>query len=195
MQLNPARGRKLVLVHDDTLTRRTRFMQLNPARGRKLMHEKQPLLESPKQRFMQLNPARGRKLSAITVLPPSKRTKVYAAQPREGTETYRSSEEIPSYWFRFMQLNPARGRKPHNQHQSYHKESSVYAAQPREGTETRIWPTASTHARLVVYAAQPREGTETCPTSLVSLLMHAHAVYAAQPREGTETCRYQILHP
>ena len=62
---------------------------------------------------------------------------VYAAQPREGTETLPSG--TPPAWdtSRFMQLNPARGRK-----QFYRMESSmehfaeVYAAQPREGTET-----------------------------------------------------------
>ena len=57
--------------------------------------------------FMQLNPARGRKLGErlgpVLALPA-----VYAAQPREGTET-----KTRWWWsfFRFMQLNPARGRK------------------------------------------------------------------------------------
>ena len=112
---------------------------------------------------MQLNPARGRKLyyfcgSFLTL------ATVYAAQPREGTETnhngYYNNEpndvlglcsstprgdgnlqvdHISSQLLRrFMQLNPARGRKP----QQHHGWSGVlylrmvYAAQPREGTET-----------------------------------------------------------
>ena len=61
--------------------------------------------------FMQLNPARGRKLvghERFHFLPPFK---VYAAQPREGTETLVYREEKPVLASRFMQLNPARGRK------------------------------------------------------------------------------------
>ena len=88
-------------------------------------------------RFMQLNPARGRKLINRLRLNARIRIKVYAAQPREGTETKAShkvitnhnivvyaaqpregTETISSCWMRrwtgfprFMQLNPARGRK------------------------------------------------------------------------------------
>ena len=90
---------------------------------------------------------------------------VYAAQPREGTETPAPVEtkalvsaiglcsstprgdgnspigrirtDITTIWF--MQLNPARGRK----HQArnfiiHHCFFRVYAAQPREGTETYL---------------------------------------------------------
>ena len=61
---------------------------------------------------MQLNPARGRKLvvDGEEVL---NGIRVYAAQPREGTETFE---------FLKVSFRPSRG---------------VYAAQPREGTETK----------------------------------------------------------
>ena len=60
MQLNPARGRKLVHVDFHIESYQQGFMQLNPARGRKLGYYG----ISPPRRtwFMQLNPARGRKL-------------------------------------------------------------------------------------------------------------------------------------
>ena len=61
MQLNPARGRKLVahLARQSALV--PRFMQLNPARGRKHLNIENFLPRSIGLRFMQLNPARGRK--------------------------------------------------------------------------------------------------------------------------------------
>ena len=135
MQLNPARGRKLGLVSRIVPRDARRFMQLNPARGRKLRsprYRHSCLVVG----FMQLNPARGRKHAprrgsilsfshglcsstprgdgnanneryAVRNRPT---VKVYAAQPREGTETLCSRL---SEWRRgwFMQLNPARGRK------------------------------------------------------------------------------------
>ena len=61
---------------------------------------------------------------------------VYAAQPREGTET------------------PPR-------HPSNRRKEKVYAAQPREGTETEHRNYPITNQMTRVYAAQPREGTET----------------------------------
>ena len=115
---------------------------------------------------------------------------VYAAQPREGTETSLAT------WLCTCA--------------SY---GSVYAAQPREGTETLGSPCSPRVLTVVVYAAQPREGTETGLASLgvvVDLLPglcsstprgdgncmayhYTHSsyveVYAAQPREGTETRR------
>ena len=65
--------------------------------------------------FMQLNPARGRKLCANSVKTHVFFLSVYAAQPREGTETcraYRAFGQQARCWF--MQLNPARGRKLDN---------------------------------------------------------------------------------
>ena len=111
MQLNPARGRKpqlltIILVgfrtglcsstprgdgnsevvfHAD-IAMPTRFMQLNPARGRK--HDsRRPLTQDFPHRFMQLNPARGRKLCILHGAIREHILEVYAAQPREGTET------------------------------------------------------------------------------------------------------------
>ena len=61
-----------------------RFMQLNPARGRKLSSTYQ--LTRDNDRFMQLNPARGRKPLNFSFRQ-WRIDCVYAAQPREGTET------------------------------------------------------------------------------------------------------------
>ena len=140
---------------------------------------------------------------------------VYAAQPREGTETQNWDESGNRLnGKRFMQLNPARGRKHLTiDHCLRQIPVMVYAAQPREGTETRHTDRyrVSCH-RLTVYAAQPREGTET---KYAKISFYAFAirglcsstprgdgnarvsrdlqtavlreVYAAQPREGTET--------
>ena len=60
-------------------------MQLNPARGRKLVY-KIAIIAGWIHRFMQLNPARGRKHDMSTASIP-RSPRVYAAQPREGTET------------------------------------------------------------------------------------------------------------
>ena len=62
---------------------------------------------------MQLNPARGRKLLGDPTILMSRANSVYAAQPREGTET--------AVWL----AGDADAC------------DVVYAAQPREGTETR----------------------------------------------------------
>ena len=60
---------------------------------------------------MQLNPARGRKLEHVSVELAHCR-KVYAAQPREGTETASiECAHLEGIGGGFMQLNPARGRK------------------------------------------------------------------------------------
>ena len=60
---------------------------------------------------MQLNPARGRK-HARALIKHKKYDEVYAAQPREGTETRNQTSHFTLLTKdRFMQLNPARGRK------------------------------------------------------------------------------------
>ena len=62
---------------------------------------------------MQLNPARGRKHDKDTIANVALAGMVYAAQPREGTETKNLKKLIGGrLGSRFMQLNPARGRKP-----------------------------------------------------------------------------------
>ena len=160
---------------------------------------------------MQLNPARGRKRHYWNS-PRKILRKVYAAQPREGTETKpKRSAQGAEGMVRFMQLNPARGRKLYNfssilqgrkkglcsstprgdgntpAMQAWRRYTPlVYAAQPREGTETtarRI--SAVSVTRSPVYAAQPREGTETRFGR--NTRSNNYTVYAAQPREGTET--------
>ena len=61
---------------------------------------------------MQLNPARGRKPDVVRRRHGGREGVVYAAQPREGTETRQSNSHVPLTSRRwFMQLNPARGRK------------------------------------------------------------------------------------
>ena len=111
MQLNPARGRKLWILDelkirlmaglcsstprgDGNSTNHERnqlklikwFMQLNPARGRKPVAMPRDS-GGYQMRFMQLNPARGRKQSLDGVTHIEDMGAVYAAQPREGTET------------------------------------------------------------------------------------------------------------
>ena len=118
-------------------------MQLNPARGRKLGIRLRVPPED-RERFMQLNPARGRKHRPFSIHLGWFKVEVYAAQPREGTET-RTWTSLPSssvnVWF--MQLSPARGRKleevdrkPDHRHRS-----KIYAPQPREGTKAGSYPT------------------------------------------------------
>ena len=136
---------------------------------------------------MQLNPARGRKHKQLALLRCRIHQTVYAAQPREGTETRRSRCLLVTRCRSgFMQLNPARGRKlltiPRPMRISM---IAVYAAQPREGTETSYQMSSPLSYMSVVYAAQPREGTETHVASHEPWL--PALVYAAQPREGTET--------
>ena len=65
-------------------------MQLNPARGRKLVKHITRLSDEHDTGFMQLNPARGRKLTHGKVRHIADGIRVYAAQPREGTETHRA---------------------------------------------------------------------------------------------------------
>ena len=85
---------------------------------------------------MQLNPARGRKQCVLGGTDESP-CPVYAAQPREGTETQTSRS--------FRRVLPP----------------GVYAAQPREETETGGATRRARSPSDAVYAAQPREGTET----------------------------------
>ena len=135
MQLNPARGRKLAIrtiIHTDS-----RFMvyAAQPSEGTETTPLSLPLqpkkglcsstprgdgnlckicvgLLDELKMFMQLNPARGRKHRPFSIHLGWFKVEVYAAQPREGTET-RTWTSLPSssvnVWF--MQLGPARGRK------------------------------------------------------------------------------------
>ena len=166
----------------------TWFMQLNPARGRKLpcgqvrhaQHPSAGLCSSTPRgdgntvkptavpttissRFMQLNPARGRKLACLLQLHLPSSLSVYAAQPREGTETIERISKLFRHricWF--MQLNPARGRKQYHRKPTDHQHilHGLCSSTPRgDGNKRRRgWSHEAGHE---VYAAQPREGTET----------------------------------
>ena len=88
---------------------------------------------------------------------------VYAAQPREGTET--RTQELPDLQYTQLGLCSSTPRGDGNVPVDYlgasFRISLVYAAQPREGTETTFWHCEFKRVTFAVYAAQPREGTET----------------------------------
>ena len=87
---------------------------------------------------MQLNPARGRKHLSLGKAPKEEDELVYAAQPREGTETS-ARRSIASTGFL----------------------AGLCSSTPRgDGNSERV-PVASSRRTESVYAAQPREGTET----------------------------------
>ena len=110
-------------------------MQLNPARGRKLPRDPRVaecyggLCSSTPRGDGNSKTTRNTKLKAVAA--------VYAAQPREGTETPLRARGSPPVTLWFMQLNPARGRKRDVKlSDGIAQQVQVYAAQPREGTET-----------------------------------------------------------
>ena len=186
MQLNPARGRKRLRLNARIRIKLGRVYAAQPREGTETptTQSSQPPIVRPglcsstprgdgnRQKttmlpigvnhkgFMQLNLARGRKLPRSTQQH-ARNNKVYAAQPREGTETRphrplqrahcalglcsstpRGDGNKPSArrhlesQDRFMQLNPARGRKHNLVYTLNQNYDEVYAAQPREGTET-----------------------------------------------------------
>ena len=162
MQLNPARGRKQMLWVL-TVGNKTQGLCSSTPRGDGNPYVAMTIATPLVSRFMQLNPARGRKRFLSSKLT-NTCDGVYAAQPREGTETedlYKGSEAYEGHGLcsstprgdgnlrqsitngihagteGFMQLNPARGRKLDKPSRSSHYHIvMVYAAQPREGTET-----------------------------------------------------------
>ena len=165
MQLNPARGRKLVIWIERSHQFSNQGLCSSTPRGDgNFLEPTQAYLPSPRW-FMQLNPARGRKLSWASSI--TKRIDPWFMQlnPARGRKLYvLGLYREPS--LRFMQLNPARGQKLFQKTQSdLTAKVAVYAAQPREGTET-IRLIASSSTADAVYAAQPREGTETKVTSV-----------------------------
>ena len=137
MQLNPARGRKRLARRARSPSDAPRFMQLNPARGRKhqrVVGTSLPYFpfglcsSTPRgdgNLFCKSIKSHARVAYGLCSSTPrgdgnskpdyrhshkDRCKRVYAAQPREGTETVKISPttcETP----RFMQLNPARGRK------------------------------------------------------------------------------------
>ena len=110
-------------------------MQLNPARGRK--QDVHIFFQLPISLGLCSSTPRGDGNLDIDDYGETREVKaVYAAQPREGTETAESLLAVGKASRRFMQLNPARGRKLDRHEYEYKSNSRVYAAQPREGTET-----------------------------------------------------------
>ena len=110
--------------------------------------------------FMQLNPARGRKhvdrdaIERVAFL-------VYAAQPREGTETGQGNNH------REGKLN------------------GLCSSTPRGDGNSRQYFASYAHARLGLCSSTPRGDGNSVSSSQPSTGISS--VYAAQPREGTET--------
>ena len=188
MQLNPARGRKLRRISRCLLLTLLGLCSSTP-RGdgnliMALINSRDTILW-----FMQLNPARGRKhvvtvgqcaivlvhglcsstprgdgnvVDRVPLLLCDFHFSVYAAQPREGTETrYQDHTHTGDSW-------------------------RVYAAQPREGTETLHMPDGDRRKRIWFMQLNPARGRKLECVYHV-LARPVTAVYAAQPREGTET--------
>ena len=86
MQLNPARGRKLVSV-SVPLHVRVAVYAAQPREGTETAHFLAPRRGAHDAWFMQLNPARGRKLGDKSAEESRLQQRVYAPQPREGTES------------------------------------------------------------------------------------------------------------
>ena len=184
----PREGTETSIKVADTFKEATgRFMQLNPARGRKPERTLNCNGEMVENGLCSSTPRgdgnkRKSKLDWST-----KGQRVYAAQPREGTETTQQNVRELSLSVWFMQLNPARGRKLTRPLPSAIDNVCVglCSSTPRGDGNIRK-RVHTTYKPCVVYAAQPREGTETD-----LLIKHFAAlgdkVYAAQPREGTET--------
>ena len=135
MQLNPARGRKLLIISSYLAPRADAVYAAQPREGTETLNLIANLGRNEAFGLCSSTP-RGDGNTSIgrVILQPHV---VYAAQPREGTETYRVYALYATMHVRFMQLNPARGRKPSaNTPHPYGQLQLVYAAQPREGTET-----------------------------------------------------------
>ena len=155
-------------------------MQLNPARGRKPSSTSasgKPLISlcssTPRGDGNKMPPDLSNSLTSVVyAAQPREGTEtqdvlddgvqllqVYAAQPREGTETVTDTTR-PCDACRFMQLNPARGRKLSSTYQLTRDNDRFMQLNPARGRKPlnfsfRQW-------RIdCVYAAQPREGTET----------------------------------
>ena len=185
-------------------------MQLNPARGRKL--DRFLIVDSGSAiRFMQLNPARGRKQILLVNVMVLFDNTVYAAQPREGTETYHQSP-FPAgrRRARFMQLNPARGRKLHEPDSLCRLHYGLCSSTPRGDGNWHAIHYTIIHDGIRFMQLNPARGRKPGEYLLYqgafqrglcsstprgdgnemwrAVLPHAGvSVYAAQPREGTET--------
>ena len=167
---------------------------------------------------MQLNPARGRKRARMIARSLRVTLLVYAAQPREGTETDEEALTSIGSGKKVYAAQPREGTEtPIRDFEQTWIPNEVYAAQPREGTETSAYPSPPSirvlwfmqlnpargrkliksldihgMSQFQVYAAQPREGTETIGLGARQGLT-TEKVYAAQPREGTETSKTTVF--
>ena len=144
-------------------------MQLNPARGRKPAIA--PDVPAPPALGLCSSTPRGdgNQINCI-INQPKRMVEVYAAQPREGTETC-------------INTNPAAIPL-----------KRVYAAQPREGTETRLRKLKQIYLEHGLCSSTPRgDGNSSSSTGYSASV--TTLVYAAQPREGTETQSLNRLNP
>ena len=135
MQLNPARGGKLIKIDGEPNHAHRHGLCSSTPRGdgNTRIVCARPSYPSG---FMQLNPARGRK-RRMAPTTPQNAFGLCSSTPR-GDGNYTNEQRRWAYEvLRFMQLNPARGRKLASLVASTLVSIvSVYAAQPREGTET-----------------------------------------------------------
>ena len=210
MQLNPARGRKPSRSVSASCPLSARFMQLNPARGRKLERLRQ--LRSRSAYGLCSSTPRGDGNNDLPVPGyPVYISMVYAAQPREGTETSfppltRSGHNDPG-----LCSSTPRGDGNHPQMVELMTKirdglcsstprgdgnqtaelvgrssaiSGLCSSTPRGDGNMKL---TTTEARLVasmVYAAQPREGTETPLSPLPISLAHTYRFMQLNPARG-----------
>ena len=159
-------------------------MQLNPARGRK-----QALKEFDKasygEGFMQLNPARGRKLSFTDSTIFNIIKMVYAAQPREGTETRHHHTRYLS--FHLLGLCSSTPRGDGNTFQGVSLVIRLHyrglcSSTPRGDGNKPATCGLAWRLLITVYAAQPREGTETSTGSESQLSAFMNGLCSSTPR-------------
>ena len=161
---------------------------------------------------MQLNPARGRKPGHSSHRTVRQGGLVYAAQPREGTETQHSRYGIWCPHAIGLCSSTPRGDGNASRSCHSHVTSTVYAAQPREGTETEAQLILNARDWQGFMQLNPARGRKlfdnavsACRVCLLGLCSSTprgdgndhyprhewqdslRKVYAAQPREGTET--------
>ena len=156
-----------------------RFMQLNPARGRKL--QRATAASSPALGLCSSTPrGDGNQCSVLgaRVLFHG----VYAAQPREGTETaMMMRHRYLILWF--MQLNPARGRKLRRRihHATAETSRGLCSSTPRgDGNPRRILG-SSTRRRRWFMQLNPARGRKLMP-QLSSYLAMPKGLCSSTPR-------------
>ena len=192
MQLNPARGRKLGTSASAMSRRYAAVYAAQPREGTETGKDLSPAKRPTLSQGLCSSTPRGDGNREDRLLFAVDEAQVYAAQPREGTETCTLISTPPfalSIWF--MQLNPARGRKL-AQTVCMNMVTKVYAAQPREGTETKSngmrVPQQHMYGFMQLNLARGRKHGLIHVTHRV----YDTLVYAAQPREGTETSEHEL---